>query len=116
MFGLRGRHQYSDQRSNRNRAPCVASTAIETEGEEDQMARSSAYREQLTEEGREAGRSLMKREKKVQGQERILVEHLDGLEINNFCDFDKPRKRAHQNSRNISLYVRNSQSISLYVK
>ena len=34
-----------------------------TEGEEDQMARSSAYREQLTEEGREAGRSLMKREK-----------------------------------------------------
>ena len=42
LFGLRGRHQYSDQRSNRNRAPCVASAAVETEGEEDQMARSSA--------------------------------------------------------------------------
>ena len=42
LFGLRGRHQYSDQRSNRNRAPCVASTAVGTEGEEDQMARSSA--------------------------------------------------------------------------
>ena len=40
--GLRERHQYSDQRFNRNRAPCVASTAVRTEGEEDQMARSSA--------------------------------------------------------------------------
>ena len=42
LLGLRGRHQYSDQRSNRNRAPCVASTAVGTKGEEDQMARSSA--------------------------------------------------------------------------
>ena len=62
LLGLRGRHQYSDQRSNRNRAPCVASTAVGIE-REDQMARSSAQREQLTEEGREAGRSLMNREK-----------------------------------------------------
>ena len=42
LLGLRGRHQYSDQRSNRNRAPCMASTEVGTEGEEDQMARSSA--------------------------------------------------------------------------
>ena len=42
LLGLRGRHQCSDQRSNRNRAPCVTSTAVGTEGEEDQMARSSA--------------------------------------------------------------------------
>ena len=42
LLGLRGRHQYSDQHCNRNRAPCVASTAVGTEGEEDQMARSSA--------------------------------------------------------------------------
>ena len=42
LLGLRGRHQYSDQRYNRNRAPCVASTAEGTEGEEDQMARLSA--------------------------------------------------------------------------
>ena len=42
LLGLRGRHQYSDQRCNQNRAPCVASTAVGTEGEEDQMARSSA--------------------------------------------------------------------------
>ena len=42
LLGLRGRHQYSDQRSNQKRAPCVASTAVGTEGEEDQMARSSA--------------------------------------------------------------------------
>ena len=32
LLGLRGRHQYSDQRSNRNKAPCVASTAVGTEG------------------------------------------------------------------------------------
>ena len=42
VLGLRGRHHCSNQRSNRNRAPCVASTAVGTEGEEDQMARSSA--------------------------------------------------------------------------
>ena len=35
LLGLRGRHQYSDQRSNRNRAPSVASTTVGTEGEED---------------------------------------------------------------------------------
>ena len=42
LLGLRGRHQYSDQPFKRNRAHCVASTAVGTEGEEDQMARSSA--------------------------------------------------------------------------
>ena len=42
LLGLSGRHQYSDQRSNRNRALCEASTAMGTEGEEGQMARSSA--------------------------------------------------------------------------
>ena len=34
LLGLRGRHQYSDQRSNQNRAPCVASTAVGTEEED----------------------------------------------------------------------------------
>ena len=42
FLGLGGRHQYSDHRSNQNRAPCVASTPVGSEGEEDQMARSSA--------------------------------------------------------------------------
>ena len=42
LLGLRGRHQYSGQRSNRNRALYLASTTVGTEGEEDQMARSSA--------------------------------------------------------------------------
>ena len=42
LLGLRGRHQYSYQRSNRNRATCLASTAVGTEVEEDQMARLSA--------------------------------------------------------------------------
>ena len=41
LLGLRGRHQYSDQRSNRNRAPCEASIAERIEEEENQMARSS---------------------------------------------------------------------------
>ena len=63
LFGLRGTYQYSDQRSNRNRAPCVVSTAEETERKENQLARSPAQREQLTKEGRGAMRSLMKREK-----------------------------------------------------
>ena len=47
------------------------------------------------EEGRKAGRSLMKK-RKVQGYERILGEHLDGLERSGFYDFDKPRKRVYQ--------------------
>ena len=43
FLGLRGRHQYSDQRSNRITAPCVASTAVGTGGGGgEQMARSSA--------------------------------------------------------------------------
>ena len=37
LLGLRGRHQYSDQRSNQIRAPCVASRAVGTEGDEDQI-------------------------------------------------------------------------------
>ena len=41
----------------------MTSTAVGTEGEEDEMARSSAQREQLAEEGREAGRSLMQEER-----------------------------------------------------
>ena len=40
----------------------------------------------------------MNREK-VQCQERILVELLDGLETNIFCDFYKPRKRAYQKGK-----------------
>ena len=43
LLGLRGRQQYSDQRSNRNQAHGVASTAVGTEEEEeDQMVRSPA--------------------------------------------------------------------------
>ena len=42
LLGLRGRHQYSDLRSNQNRASCVGSSAVGTDEEEDQMARSSA--------------------------------------------------------------------------
>ena len=38
LLGLRRRHQ----RFNRIKAPCIASTAVGTEGKEDQMARLSA--------------------------------------------------------------------------
>ena len=41
----------------------------------------------------------MKREKSTEGQEWILVEHLDGLKRNDFCDFDKPRKRSYQKGK-----------------
>ena len=54
------------------------------------------------EEGREAGRSLMKRERKVQGQERILAKHLDELERNDFCDFNNPRQRSYQKGKSES--------------
>ena len=40
MLGLKKRHQCSDQRFCRIRAPCVASTAARTEGKEEQMTRS----------------------------------------------------------------------------
>ena len=66
-----------------------------TEGEENQTTRLSAQREQLTEEGRKAGRLLMKR-KKVQGQEWIFEKH---LERSDFCDFDKPYKRTREKGK-----------------
>ena len=47
FLGLRGRHQYSDQLSNRNRAPCVASTTVGTEGRRtkwpDRQRKGSSY-------------------------------------------------------------------------
>ena len=42
LLRLRGRHQYSDQRSNQNKASCITFNAVGTEGDEDQMTRSSA--------------------------------------------------------------------------
>ena len=44
---------------------------------------------------RQRSRKIIGEERRKQGQERILVEHFDGLERNDFCDFDKPRKRAY---------------------
>ena len=40
----------------------------------------------------------MKREKTT-GPRMIFVEHHDGLESNDFCDFDKPCKRAYQKEK-----------------
>ena len=62
LLGLRGRHQFSCQRSNRNRAPCVASTAVGTEEEEDQMARSSAY-ERTADGRRQKSRKIINEER-----------------------------------------------------
>ena len=54
LLGLRGRHQYSDQRSNRNRATCVASTAVRTKGRRtkwpDRQHKESSRREIIIEE------------------------------------------------------------------
>ena len=66
--------------------------------ENNHMFRLSAQRQQLTEERREAGKLLMKKEKST-GPRTDLAEHLDGLERNDFCDFDKPRKRACQKGK-----------------
>ena len=63
LLGLKGKHQHSDQRSHRNRASCVASTAVGTKGKRNKWPDRQRKREQLTEEGRKAGRSLMKKEK-----------------------------------------------------
>ena len=48
---------------------------------------------------RQRSRKIIDKERKKQGQKRILGEHLDGLERKGFCDFDKPRKRAYQNEK-----------------
>ena len=63
FLGLRGRHQYSDQRSNRNRAPCVASTAVWTEGEKGQMARSSVSIKRVPDGRRQRGRKIIGEER-----------------------------------------------------
>ena len=76
----------------------MVSNAVGTEGGEDQMARPSAKREQLAEKA-EKPEEHWWIERKVQDQELILAEHLDGLEMNDFCDFDKPRKRAYQKGK-----------------
>ena len=52
----------------------------------------------MTEEGREAGKSLMKREKSI-GPRRDLAEHLDELKRNDFCDFEKSHKCAYQKGK-----------------
>ena len=39
----------------------------------------------------------MKREKST--GPKTVAEHFDGLERGNFCDFDKPRKRAYRKER-----------------
>ena len=48
---------------------------------------------------KQRSRKIIDEERKVLGQELILAEHLDRLERNNFCDFDKPRKRAYQKGK-----------------
>ena len=40
----------------------------------------------------------MKKDKST-GQEWILAAHLDGLERNDYCDFEKPHKRVHQKGK-----------------
>ena len=60
-----GRHQYSDQRCSRIKAPCVAFTVVGTEGEEDQIVsikkvsdRRRQRSRKIVDEEREKNRSL----------------------------------------------------------
>ena len=62
LLGLRGRHQYPEQRSNRNRAPCVASTGVGAKGEEDQMARSLALK-RTADGGRQRSREIIDKQR-----------------------------------------------------
>ena len=41
-------------------------------------------------------RNIIGERRKVHGREWTLAEHLDGLEKNDFCDFEKSHKRAYQ--------------------
>ena len=76
----------------------MTSTKVGTEGEEDHMARLSTKREQLMEEGREAGRSLIKRENST-GPRTDPCGTPRQLKRDDFCDFDKLRKRAYQKGK-----------------
>ena len=44
---------------------------------------------------RQRSREVIDEVRKVRTQEQILAEHLDGLERNNFCDFEKPSKHTY---------------------
>ena len=98
MFGLRERHQYSDQRSSRIRALCVASTAAGTEEKKDQIAWLSALKRAVGGKKRRRWK-IIDKNRKVPGQEQILAKHLDGLERSDFCDFEKPHKRVYQKGK-----------------
>ena len=63
LLGLRRRHQYSDQRSNRNSAPCVVSTAVGTDGGGGPNGQIISVKRTADGKRREARRSSMKREK-----------------------------------------------------
>ena len=76
----------------------MASTAVGTEGKEHQMAKLSAERGKLMEEGREAGRLLIKGEK-ITGPKTDPCSTPDGLKRNDFCDFDKPCEHAYQKGK-----------------
>ena len=62
------------------------------------MARSSTQSEQLIEEGRHAGRSLMNREKSA-GQRADPCETSRRTRNINFCDFVKPSKRTNEKGK-----------------
>ena len=42
---------------------------------------------------------IIDEERKVPGQEQILAKYLNELEKNDFCDFEKPCKRAYQKGK-----------------
>ena len=80
-------------------ASCVASVAVVIEEKVDHMARSSAQIEQLTEESRDSGKSLMKGEKKT-GTKTDFYTPLQHTRKERLCGFKKFRKCVCQKGKN----------------
>ena len=94
LIQLRGKPQYLDQRSGGNKATRVTCTAEGTDGGEPDGQVVSIKR--AADRRTQRNRKIINEKRKVQGQERIHAEHLDGLKTSDNCDFEKPRKRAYQ--------------------
>ena len=95
LLGLRGRHQYSDQRSNRNRAPCVAFTAV---GTEEGGSNGQIVSVKRATDGRRH------RSRKIINDEREKYRAKNGSLLNTSTEskgaaFDKPHKRAYQKGK-----------------
>ena len=95
LRGLRARHQYSDQRSNQNRAFCVASTASRDQGRGGPNSQIVSIK-RAADGRRQISREIIYEEKeKYRAKNEFLQNIWTDLKGSDFCDFDKPYKRAY---------------------